>query len=172
MATILNKSILDKIFVEIYTDNMRQCIGAGDLKFISKSSKVWRKEKEGSRWKFCFNGIELPIWLSEENLIFHWISDYHIDTEYSRATVIRWYDFDEKYDVYCVHHNYYKGWNYETSEPLYIYSFNFWIKVRRFATKDIIDVCRITDIYKEDKLQEYDIGADITISLRDGSVRF
>lgn len=62
--------MLDKIFVDIYTDDKRQCIGAGDLKFISKSSKIWRKEKEGIRWQFCFNGIGLPIWLSNKELIF------------------------------------------------------------------------------------------------------
>lgn len=171
MKSTLDKDILDNIFIEIYTDDMKQCIGAGDLKFVSKSSKVWKKEKGGGRWQFCFNGIELPIWLSEEKLIFRCMPNYHIGTEYSRATVIRWYDFDEQYDVYCVHHNYYKEWSYETRDPLCVYSFNFWIKVRRFATKDIICICRVTDIHKEDKLQKYDIEANITISLRDGSVK-
>lgn len=50
MKSTLDKDILDKIFIEIYTDDMKQCIGAGDLKFVSKSSKVWKKEKGGGRW--------------------------------------------------------------------------------------------------------------------------
>lgn len=45
--------MLDKIFVDIYTDDKRQCIGAGDLKFISKSSKVWKKEEEGGKDRLC-----------------------------------------------------------------------------------------------------------------------
>lgn len=162
--------MLDKIFVDIYTDDKRQCIGAGDLKFISKSSKVWRKEKEGSRWQFCFNGIGLPIWLSEEKLIFGYS---YPDKKKIINVSIYLFDLDKKHDIYRLCYDTFK--NKDENEYICADSFIFWLKVKNNVTKDIIRKCRITDIDNIGSMKNfknYILDPDITISSKDGSVRF